>query len=69
MSENRTDKLEVAIAHLSQVVDELSDVAVEQAGEITVLTRRVQMLMERLADDDASGGDAAPLGDQKPPHW
>ncbi|MFT5004549.1 MAG: SlyX protein [Paracoccaceae bacterium] len=63
MSENRTDKLEVAIAHLSQVVDELSDVAVEQAGEITVLTRRVQMLMERL------GGDAAPLGDQKPPHW
>lgn len=69
MDENRIDTLEIAIAHLGQVIDELSDVATGQADEIAVLTRRVQLLMERLADEEVASGDAAPLGDQKPPHW
>jgi len=61
--------LEIAMAHLGRVVEDLSDVAAAQADEISVLNRRVQMLMERLADEDLASGDAAPLSDQKPPHW
>lgn len=69
MEQNQIDTLEETLAHLSRVVDELSDVAAGQAGEIAVLNRRMQMLMERLADEDMAGGESAPLGDQKPPHW
>jgi SlyX protein len=69
MTDQRINSLEIALAHLGRVVDDLSDVAARQADEIAVLNRRVQMLMERLADEDLASGDAAPLGDQKPPHW
>jgi SlyX protein len=69
MNIDRLDQLEVGIAHLTRVVEELSDVAATQADEIAVLNRRVAMLMERLADDDVAGGDSEPLSDQKPPHW
>jgi SlyX protein len=29
----------------------------------------VAMLMERAAEAEAAAGGAAPLADQKPPHW
>jgi SlyX protein len=69
MSEQRLNDLEIAMAHLGRVVEDLSDVAAGQADEIAVLNRRVQMLMERLADEDLASGDGAALSDQKPPHW
>ncbi len=65
---DRIEALEERIAHLLRAVDDLSDRAHAQGGEIDRLTRRVAMLMEREAAREADG--LAP-GDpnQRPPHW
>lgn len=64
-----TTELEEKIAHLTAVVDDLSDVVARQGREIDVLTRRVHMLMEREAEREYEAGGTVPLADQKPPHW
>jgi SlyX protein len=61
-------KLEEQIAHLTRTVDDLSDIVARQEREIAVLTRRVQMLMEREGSRDAQGG-AVFTGDERPPHY
>ncbi|MCW9041912.1 MAG: SlyX family protein [Pseudopelagicola sp.] len=63
------EKLEAKIAHLTRTVDDLSEVIARQDTEIALLTRRVQMLMEREAtrENDATGGIV--LGDERPPHY
>ncbi len=66
---SRLTELETQMAHIARQSEELSDVVAQQAQEIDVLTRRVRMLMERLAEEDLATGDSAPLADQKPPHW
>ncbi|MEX0311256.1 MAG: SlyX family protein [Tateyamaria sp.] len=62
-------KLEEQIAHLQRTVDDLSDVVARQETEIALLTRRVQMLMEREAQREADGGGGVILGDERPPHY
>ena len=57
-----------SIAHLTRMVEDLSDVVVRQGREIDRLSRRVGLLMEREAEREAEGG-TIPLADQKPPHW
>lgn len=61
--------LEEEIAHLTRTVEELSDVMAQQQTEISVLTRRVKMLMEREAGRDQAGGGGAVFGDERPPHY
>ena len=61
--------VEEHIAHLSRIVEDLSDVVARQEREIAVLTRRVQMLLEREAERQADGGGGVVLGDERPPHW
>lgn len=61
--------LEEQIAHLSRVVDDLSDIIARQEGEIAILTNRVRMLMEREAGREADAGGSVAIGDQRPPHW
>ncbi|WP_085865085.1 SlyX family protein [Pseudooctadecabacter jejudonensis] len=61
--------LEEKIAHLTRTVDELSDIIARQEREISRLTHRVQMLMEREASREYDAGGSIPLADQKPPHW
>ncbi|MEM8654107.1 MAG: SlyX family protein [Pseudomonadota bacterium] len=63
------EKLEEQIAHLERTVDELSDVVARQETEIALLTRRVQMLMEREAQREADGGGGVVIGDERPPHY
>lgn len=63
-----TAALEERIAHLIRAVDDLSDVVARQDGEITRLSRRVQMLMEREAERELMAGEAPPAN-QPPPHW
>ncbi|WP_147107755.1 SlyX family protein [Tateyamaria sp. syn59] len=63
------EKLEEEIAHLQRSVDELSDVVARQETEIALLTRRVQMLMEREAQREADGGGGVVIGDERPPHY
>lgn len=61
--------LEEKIAHLTRSVEELSDVTARQQGEIDILTRRVQMLMEREAGREQDGGGGVVFGDERPPHY
>lgn len=61
-------RLEEEIAHLTRVVEDLSDVIARQDGEIARLAGRVEMLMRREAEREAALGDA-PEANQPPPHW
>ncbi|MBO9478567.1 SlyX family protein [Shimia sp. R11_0] len=63
------EQLEEQIAHLTRTVEELSDVVARQDSEIALLTRRVQMLMEREASRESDGGGGVVLGDERPPHY
>ncbi|APE44384.1 SlyX protein [Sulfitobacter alexandrii] len=63
------ERLEEQIAHLSRMVDDLSDVVARQEGEIATLTRRVHMLMQREGEREASQGEGIVLGDERPPHY
>lgn len=60
---------EEAIAHLTRVVEELSEVVARQAREIAVLNRRAELLMLREAEREADDANSIPLADQRPPHW
>jgi len=61
--------LEELVAHLTRVVDELSDVVARQDRELDRMLYRVQMLMEREAERTLDASNEIPLADQKPPHW
>lgn len=63
---DRQDLVEERVAHLTRTVEELSDVVAAQATEIDRLTRRMAMMMERMAGPDDQG---AVFTDQRPPHW
>ena len=66
---DRITRLEEQVAHLTRVAEDLSDVIARQETEITRLTRRIAMLMEREAERESLEGGTVPLADQKPPHW
>jgi len=61
--------LEEKIAHLTRIVDDLSDIVAAQQKEIELSTRRLAMLMEREASREYDAGGSVPLADQRPPHW
>ena len=62
-------RLEEQIAHLTRLVEDLSDVVARQDRAIDTATRRIEMLMQREATREADTGGTVPLGDQRPPHW
>ncbi|MEM9319891.1 MAG: SlyX family protein [Pseudomonadota bacterium] len=64
-----SEAIEAHLAHLQRSVDELSDVVARQDAEISRLMHRVTLLLEREAEREAEAGSAAPLADQKPPHY
>ena len=61
--------LEEKIAHLTRMVDDLSDIVARQENELAVATRRIEMLMQREAGREMDAGGSIPLADQRPPHW
>ena len=63
------EKLEEQIAHLLRAVDDLSDVVASQGQEIDRLNRRVDMLMRREGEREASGAGGVVVGDERPPHY
>ena len=67
--DKRSEALEEAIAHLTRVVDDLSEVVARQDTEITLLTRRVEALLRAAAEREMDAGGTIPLADQRPPHW
>jgi len=69
MTDDRVTRLETLVADLQRTVDDLSDVTARQEREIALLTRRLQLLLEREVEREADGGSGIPLADQRPPHW
>jgi SlyX protein len=67
--ETRITELEETAAHLTREVEELSGIVARQADEIAMLTRKVQLLMEREAQREAAEGVAVVMGDERPPHY
>lgn len=61
--------LEEKIAHLTRMVEDLSDVVARQQQELDTLTRRTAMLIQREAERDATQPGAAHFGDERPPHY
>ncbi|MGO4851404.1 SlyX family protein [Phaeovulum sp. W22_SRMD_FR3] len=68
MSE-RIERAEEQIAHLTRMLEDMSDVVARQSAEIDRLSRRVGLLMEREAGREMEAGGTVPLADQRPPHW
>lgn len=66
---DRLARIEEALAHLTRLGDELSEVVARQEGELALLRRRVGLLMDREAEREAEAGGTIPLADQRPPHW
>jgi SlyX protein len=66
---NDQTSLEEQLAHFIRTVDDLSDIVARQEGEISRLTYRVQMLMEREAGRETDAGGSATIVDQRPPHY
>ncbi|MFY0690710.1 MAG: SlyX family protein [Paracoccaceae bacterium] len=66
---DRITQLEEETAHLTKTVEELSDIVARQERELTLLTNRVRMLMEREAERELDAGGTVPLADQRPPHY
>ena len=69
MSKDEITQLQEQIRHLTRTVEEISDVVARQEGEITLLTNRVGMLMQREANREADAGGSVVMTDQRPPHW
>ena len=69
MNEPNTDQLEETVAHLSRIVEDLSEIVARQERDIDFLKRRVGRLLEREASREVDAGGTIPLADQKPPHW
>ena len=69
MSDKQITTLEEQVAHLTRVVEDLSDVVARQENEISRITRRLALVMERAAERDPAEGGTVQLADQKPPHW
>ena len=67
--EHRITELEETAAHLGREVEELSTIVARQADEIAVLSRKVQLLMQREAQREAAEGAAVVMGDERPPHY
>ncbi|RYH01620.1 SlyX family protein [Salipiger sp. IMCC34102] len=64
-----TTALEERIAHLTRLVEDLSDVVARQDSDLTLAARRIEMLMQREATREADQPGSIPLGDERPPHW
>lgn len=62
-------KLEEQMAHLTRVVEEMSDIVARQEKEIALLTNRVRLLMEREQERQQDAGGHVVLGDERPPHY
>ncbi|WP_299944860.1 SlyX family protein [uncultured Ruegeria sp.] len=61
--------LEEQIAHLTRTVDELNTVVTRQQADIDLLTRRVEMLLQREGERAQEGSGGIVLGDERPPHY
>lgn len=65
----RIERLEISVAHLTRLTDELSDVIAQQDKTMDLLTRRIEMLLRAAAEREAESSGGIAIVDQRPPHW
>ncbi|KAB7613736.1 SlyX family protein [Amylibacter sp. SFDW26] len=65
----RITELEIQLAHATRLAEELSDIVAEQTKRLELVERRIQMLMERAAEQEAQSLSGEVVGNQPPPHW
>ena len=67
--QDRLHQLEEALAHLSRLTDELSEVIARQDRDLIRLTGRVDRLTHAEAERQADAAGSVALADQRPPHY
>jgi len=65
----RLDELEIQLAHLAKLNEELSDVVAEQAIRLDRMEKRLNLLLDRAREQEAAGTGGHVFGDEVPPHW
>ena len=52
--EERIIELEIKLSEATKLSEELSDIVAKQANRLDIAERRIQLLMERAAQDEAN---------------
>ena len=52
--EERIIELEIKLSEVTKLSEELSDIIAKQANRLDIAERRIQLLMERAAQDEAN---------------
>lgn len=65
----RIIEIEIKLTEALRLSEELSDIVVQQANRLDVAERRIQLLMERAAQDEANSASGISINDTPPPHW
>ena len=65
----RIIEIEIKLTEALRLSEELSDVVAQQANRLDVAERRIQLLMERAAQDEANSASGISINDTPPPHW
>lgn len=61
--------LEEKYARLELMLEELDTVIIRQDKEISVLRKKVELLMVREAERELDDNNSILVADVKPPHW
>jgi len=67
--EERIIELEIKLSEVTKLSEELSDIIAKQANRLDIAERRIQLLMERAAQDEANSSNGIIINDNLPPHW
>ena len=65
----RIIEIEIKLTEALRLSEELSDIVAQQANRLDVAERRIQLLMERAAQDEANSASVISINDTPPPHW
>ncbi|CAM3073748.1 SlyX family protein [Paracoccus nototheniae] len=65
----RLQQMEEALAHLTRLTEDLSEVIARQDADLARLTRRLDLLMRAEAERQADAPGSLPIADQPPPHY
>ena len=67
--EERIIELEIKLSEATKLSEELSDIVAKQENRLDIAERRIQLLMERAAQDEANSSNGITINDNLPPHW
>ncbi len=67
--QDRLHQLEEALAYLTRLTDELSEVIARQDRDLARVTRRLDQLLLAEAERQADAAGSVALADQRPPHY